>query len=94
MMNQLANRSNLYRGKPRGYYDPTPTEQFFCKLGQAIYKVTDDKTHKSQMEDELWNTMVKTADKCVRFGTVWGPKTMDSFTLEEKKILKKFVKKI
>ena len=38
--------------------------------------------------------MVKTADKCVRFGTVWGPKTMDSFTLEEKKILKKFVKKI
>ncbi len=90
-MKQIVNNEKLYRGKPRGYYDPSPTEEFFCKLGQAIYKVTDDKTHKSQMEDETWNLMVKTADKCVRFGTVWGPKSMSSFSNDEKRILKEFV---
>ena len=31
---------SLYKGKPRGYYDPTPVEVFFTRVGQSIYKFT------------------------------------------------------
>ena len=31
-------RNELYRGKPRGYYDPSPEEMFFVELGQEIFK--------------------------------------------------------
>mgnify|MGYP003138870929 CR=1 FL=1 len=40
----------LHRGKPRGYYDPSPMEVFFTKVGQAIFKFTDDNQHKTQMK--------------------------------------------
>ena len=29
-----TNNKKLYNGKPRGYYDPTPVEVFFTKVGQ------------------------------------------------------------
>ena len=80
------------QGKPRGIYDPSEQEIFFTKLGQEIFKVTDNKTHKTQMTDEDWILYCDTAGKCVRFGTVWGPKSLDDFTLAEKRVLKKFIK--
>ncbi len=80
------------QGKPRGYYDMSDTEIFFTKLGQEIFKVTDNKTHKTQMTDEDWILHCDTAGKCVRFGTVWGPKSLDDFTLAEKQVLQKFIK--
>ena len=39
--------SNTYRGKPRGYYDPSPVEMFFTKIGQEIFKFTDNNQHKT-----------------------------------------------
>ena len=84
--------TGMYRGKQRGYYDPSAIEVFFTKLGQEIFKVTDNKTHKTQMTDEDWILHCNTAGKCVRFGTVWGPKSLNDFTLEEKQVLKKFIK--
>ena len=57
----------LHRGKPRGYYDPSPMEVFFTKVGQAIFKYTDDNQHKTQMTDEDWITHCDAANKCVRF---------------------------
>jgi hypothetical protein len=83
----------LHRGKPRGYYDPQPIEMFFTKVGQAIFKFTDDHQHKTQMTDEDWITHCKAADKCVRFGTLYGPKSTSDFTSEELVIVKKFVSK-
>ena len=80
------------QGKPRGYYDPSEKEMFFTKLGQEIFKVTESKTHKSQMTDEDWILYCDTAGKCVRFGTVWGPKSLNDFTTAEKGVLKKFIK--
>ena len=83
----------LYRGKKRGLYDPSETEVFFTKLGQEIYKVTDSKTHKTQMTDEDWILYCDTASKCVRFGTVWGPKVMTDFKPAELSVLKIFLDK-
>ena len=83
----------LYRGKPRGLYDPSNIEVFFTKLGQEIYKVTDNKTHKSQMTDEDWILYCNTASKCVRFGTVWGPKEMSDFKKDELSVLQLFLDK-
>ena len=83
----------LYKGKPRGYYDPSPQEVFFTKLGQEIFKYTDDNQHKTLMTDEDWNNHCTAADKCVRFGTLWGPKSLDAFTKEEQEILKRFLDK-
>ena len=83
----------LYRGKKRGLYDPSNIEVFFTKLGQEIYKVTDNKTHKSQMTDEDWILYCDTASKCVRFGTVWGPKKMTDFKPEELDVLELFLNK-
>jgi len=84
---------NLYRGKPRGYYDPTPTEIFFAELGREIMKYIENKSHKTQMTDEDWNTHSSTAGKCVRFGTMWGPKKMKDFKREELLIIKLFLDK-
>ncbi len=92
-MKTINDTSKLYKGKPRGYYDPTPTEVFFTELGQEIFKFTDDNQHKTQMSDEDWNTYCNTADKCVRFGTLWGPKSLDSFKKEEQEVLKLFLEK-
>ena len=41
-------RNDLYRGKPRGYYDPSPAEMFFAELGREIFKETEDKLFKLQ----------------------------------------------
>mgnify|MGYP003110855855 FL=1 len=81
----------LHRGKPRGYYDPSPIEMFFTKVGQAIFKFTDDNQHKTQMSDEDWITHCDAANKCVRFGTLYGPKSIDDFKPEELEIVKRFV---
>ena len=81
----------LHRGKPRGYYDPSPIEMFFTKVGQAIFKFTEDNQHKTQMTDEDWITHCDAANKCVRFGTLYGPKSIDDFKPEELEIVKRFV---
>ena len=81
------------QGKPRGIYDPSEQEMFFTKLGQEIFKVTDNKTHKTQMTDEDWILYCDTAGKCVRFGTVWGPKQMKDFKPEELDVIRLFLKK-
>ena len=92
MMKLAIEDTGTYRGKPRGIYDPSAIEVYFTRLGQSIFKVTDNKTHKTQMTDEDWILHCDTAGKCVRFGTVWGPKSLDDFTLAEKRVLKKFIK--
>ena len=89
----MKGNEELYRGKPRGLYDPSNIEVFFTKLGQEIYKVTDNKTHKSQMTDEDWILYCNTASKCVRFGTVWGPKEMKDFKECELDVIKLFLDK-
>ena len=81
------------RGKPKGYYDMSEQEIFFTKLGQEIFKVTDNKTHKSQMTDEDWILYCNTANKCVRFGTLWGPKEMSDFNKSELDIIQLFLAK-
>ena len=75
-------RNEMYRGKPRGYYDPSEEEMFFVKLGQEIFKETENKIHKTQMSSERWNLLSNTASKCVRVGTVWGPKRIEDFSNE------------
>ena len=89
----MKTNEELYRGKPRGLYDPSNIEVFFTKLGQEIYKVTDNKTHKSQMTDEDWILYCNTASKCVRFGTIWGPKEMTDFKKDELSVLQLFLDK-
>ena len=89
----ITTNENLYRGKQRGYYDPTPAEVFFTKLGQEIFKVTEDKVHKTQMTDENWILYCETANKCVRFGTVWGPKEMSDFNKAELNVIQLFLDK-
>ena len=86
-------QTEMYRGKPRGYYDPSEAEMFFTRLGQEIFKVTDNKTHKSQMTDEDWILYCDTAGKCVRFGTVWGPKEMSDFKKSELEVIQLFLDK-
>ena len=81
------------QGKPRGIYDPSEQEMFFTKLGQEIFKVTDNKTHKTQMTDEDWILYCNTASKCVRFGTVWGPKEMTDFKKDELDVIQLFLDK-
>jgi len=93
-INETAtNNKKLYNGKPRGYYDPTPVEVFFTKVGQEIFKFTDNNQHKTLMTDEDWITHCDTANKCVRFGTLYGPKELSDFKQEELDILKLFVEK-
>ena len=89
----MIRKNDLYRGKPRGYYDPTPAEIFFAELGREIMKYIENKSHKTQMTDEDWNTHSSTAGKCVRFGTMWGPKKMKDFKREELLIIKLFLDK-
>ena len=83
----------LYRGKPRGYYDPSPVEEFFTKVGQSIYEFTDNNQHKTLMTDEDWITHCNAANKCVRFGTLYGPKLIEDFKPEELVIVREFVEK-
>jgi hypothetical protein len=45
------------------------------------------------MTDEDWNTYCDAANKCVRFGTLWGPKKMKDFKREELLIIKLFLDK-
>ncbi len=90
---KMETNENHYRGKPRGIYDPSEIEVFFTKLGQEIFKVTDSKTHKLQMTDEDWITHCNTASKCVRFGTVWGPKEMSDFKESELEVIQLFLDK-
>jgi len=89
----MKTNENLYRGKERGIYDPSEIEVFFTKLGQEIFKVTDSKTHKLQMTDEDWILYCDTAGKCVRFGTVWGPKEMSDFKESELEVIQLFLDK-
>ena len=84
-------KNDLYRGKPRGYYDPSPAEMFFAELGREIFKETEDKIHKTQMTDEEWNLYCNTANKCVRVGTVWGPKRIDDFSKDEQRVMRLFL---
>ena len=60
---ELISNKKLYKGKPRGYYDPSPIEVFFTKVGQAIFEFTDDNQHKTQMTDEDWITHCDAANK-------------------------------
>ena len=83
----------LYRGKLRGYYDPSPVEEFFTKVGQSIYEFTDNNQHKTLMTDEDWITHCNAANKCVRFGTLYGPKLIEDFKPEELVIVREFVEK-
>ena len=85
--------STLYNCKPRGYYDPSPREVFLTRVGQAIFKFTDDNQHKTQMTDEDWILHCDVANKCVRFGTLYGPKTVSDFNQEELEIINKFIGK-
>ena len=89
----MKTNENLYRGKKRGLYDPSEIEVFFTKLGQEIYEVTDSKTHKTQMTDEDCILYCDTAGKCVRFGTVWGPKEMKDFKESELEVIQLFLNK-
>ena len=50
------NIKDTYRGKPRGYYDQSPVEIFFTRVGQEIFKYTDNNQHKTLMTDEDWIT--------------------------------------
>ena len=43
------------------------------------------------MSDEEWNLYCDTANKCVRVGTVWGPKRIEDFTNEERRVMKLFL---
>ena len=45
------------------------------------------------MTDEDWIAHCDTANKCVRFGTLYGPKTLDDFKNDELEIVRKFVEK-
>jgi hypothetical protein len=83
----------LYRGRPRGYYDPSPVEEFFTKVGQSIYEFTDNNQHKTLMTDEDWITHCNAANKCVRFGTLYGPKLIEDFKPEELIVVREFVEK-
>ncbi len=87
----MMRRNEMYRGKPRGYYDPSEEEMFFVKLGQEIFKETENKIHKTQMSSERWNLLSNTASKCVRVGTVWGPKRIEDFSNEERRIMLEFI---
>ena len=89
----MIRKNDLHRGKPRGYYDPTPEEMFFAVLGREIMKHTEDKCHKTQMTDEDWNTYCNAANKCVRFGTIYGPKKWQDFKREELLVIKLFLDK-
>ena len=80
-----------HRGKTRGYYDPNPVEVFFTRIGQAIYQFTDDNQHKTLMTDEDWITHCNTANKCVRFGTLYGPKLLEDFKSEELTVVRTFL---
>jgi|TARA_R110000744_G_scaffold167028_2_gene284350 hypothetical protein len=84
---------NTYRGKPRGYYDPSPVEEFFTKVGQSIYQFTDNNQHKTLMTDDDWITHCNAANKCVRFGTLYGPKELTDFKTEELMVVREFVGK-
>ena len=89
----MIRKNDLHRGKQRGYYDISSTELFLAELGREIMKHTEDKCHKTQMTDEDWNTHCDAANKCVRFGTLWGPKKMKDFKREELLIIKLFLDK-
>tara|TARA_B100000780_G_C21089659_1_gene439128 strand:- start:784 stop:1107 length:324 start_codon:yes stop_codon:yes gene_type:complete len=89
--NKLYN-TKLHKGKPRGYYDPSPVEVFFTKIGQEIYKYTDNNQHKTLMSDEDWITHCDTANKCVRFGTLYGPKALEDFKPEELTVVRAFLR--
>ena len=45
------------------------------------------------MTDEDWNTYCDAANKCVRFGTLWGPKEWTDFKREELLVIKLFLDK-
>lgn len=85
--------TKLHKGKPRGYYDPSPIEVFFTKIGQEIFKFTDDNQHKTMMTDEDWIAHCNAANKCVRFGTLYGPKNISDFKSEELAVVRTFLGK-
>ena len=89
----MIRKGEMYRGKQRGYYDPSPAEMFFVELGREIFKETENKLHKTQMSSEDWILYCDTADKCVRFGTVWGPKEMKDFKESELEVIQLFLNK-
>lgn len=90
-MRRVAATSKLYNGKPRGYYDPSPVEVIFTKIGQEIYKFTDNNQHKTLMTDEDWITHCNAANKCVRFGTLYGPQELEDFKPEELSVVRDFM---
>ena len=45
------------------------------------------------MTDEDWILHCDVANKCVRFGTLYGPKTVSDFKPEELEIINKFIGK-
>ena len=90
-----------------GYYDMTEGELKLAEIGREIAEYAEnnktkslrfsrklfEKDRKGCPEDDVWNNMLSACDKLTRFGTVWGPKSIDVFTEKEKcQTLTKFLK--
>lgn len=84
-----------------GYYDMTEGELKLAEIGREIAEYAEnnktkslrfsrklfEKDRKGCAEDDVWNNMLSACDKLTRFGTVWGPKSIDVFTEKEKVII-------
>ena len=84
-----------------GYYDMTEGELKLAEIGREIAEYSEnnktkslrfsrklfEKDRKGCPEDDVWNNMLSACDKLTRFGTVWGPKSIDVFTEKEKVII-------
>ena len=90
-----------------GYYDATEGELKLAEIGREISAYAEnhktnslrfsrklfEKDRKGCPEDDVWNTMLSAADKLSRFGTLWGPKTVDVFNAKERVIIQAQLKK-
>jgi len=84
-----------------GYYDMSEGERQLAEIGRELASYADnhktkslrcsrklfEKDRKGCPEDDVWNNCLSASDKLTRFGTVWGPKTMDVFTAKEKVLI-------
>jgi len=85
-----------------GYYDISEGELKLAEIGRELSAFAEDhktkslrfsrklfeKDRKGCPEDDVWNNMMSASDKLTRFGTLWGPKTIDVFSEKEKVLIK------